>query len=1141
MLLSEYKDVEVALSNVFEKIRDKIYTKLQTLARRKAVKFHCRLQVDMKKFDIPRKRYIHSQPWFNSETYSVLNRTKRTAGVAVKKAISDINRHYDSFVNMGSGWILKNIVKLDTSVSVFSFFLGGCLSAVLPKPLQRCCFTVQQENNNKCFLYAVAAALMKKNKNGQRRLKIYDEIISTFPLEQLEFPTGVKHIQKFEKATDVSVNIYGYEKRTVFPYYITQYPTKYFHVDLLLHENHYFAIRNLSALISKHIKKNRRKTYVCSYCLSYFVKKSKYDQHSFLCQKKGQQYILPVDKNFAFTNFANLLWAPFVVYCDLETLIEKEVTVEGGKTISKRKHVPIAVAAKLVCKEKKEYSLPLFLYTGKDCIDVFLGYLFFIRSYVENLINFYYVPMHFTEQDKIKFQEQKSCEICQRLFDRKINIKVRDHSHLSGEYRMALCSSCNWTYAKMKKEIFVFFHGLGNYDSHFIIQKLYSIDDNEIKVIPRSSEKYLSFSLYNLVFKDSFQFLPESLDSLVTLLKSKGEHYFHSVREHFKNESIRQLVYRKGVFPYSYVNCMSVLEEKCLPSKEDFFNDLTQRHIEEGQYEFAKKVWTAFKCKKFQDYLEIYLAADCLLLADVFENFREQSMASFHLDPVYYFSSPHFSLDAFLRSSSMTLELLQDVNQYLFIVSGIRGGLCMVSQRYAKANNKYMSTFNPEEPSSFIMYFDANNLYGRAMQDYLPLDNFAWMSDSELSDWEHILSWDVDSDTSCILQVTLHYPSHLFCGHQDYPLAPERHKITYSMLSPVAKQICDKHCLKKNIGAEKLLTTFWDKQMYVLHLKNLQLYVKLGLVIVKIHAGIKFRQAKFMKHYIDFNAKMRAESTNDFDSNFYKLLSNSLFGKTIERPDKRTQIKIVNTINSYEKYVSKLNFKNAKLINKNLVGLELKHVRQKLNKPFIIGMTILELSKYFMYGFHYSVMKNIFQDIQLLYTDTDSLIYHIKTDDVYKDLAPFAKDYFDFSNYSKEHKLYSVSNKKVPGFFKDELAGSIITEFVGLRSKMYSFKVEDNSEIKTAKGVKKSVIQKDLNFEMYKKCLFENTQEEHDFYTISSHSHTVETLHQNKISLSSYEDKRYLLDYVFSLPYGMENSAERVESENNLTTDNNGK
>ena len=236
-------------------------------------------------------------------------------------------------------------------------------------------------------------------------------------------------------------------------------------------------------------------------------------------------------------------------------------------------------------------------------------------------------------------------------------------------------------------------------------------------------------------------------------------------------------------------------------------------------------------------------------------------------------------------------------------------------------------------------------------------------------------------------------------------------------------------------------------------------------------------------------------------------------------------MKLCSESSTYENYIGKPNFKNAKRINSKLVGVEMKYSSIKINKPFYIGMSILDLSKWHMYNFHYNVMKVIFGDrVHLLYTDTDSFIYEISAD-VYEELRPHARDYFDFSNYPENHMLKNSCNKKVPGKFKDESASKCITEFVGLRSKMYSFMFDDKkdvskAEVRVAKGVQKSVIFNDLRFSTYLNCLWNDEVKEHNFKTIRSMKHSMATYTQSKITLCPFEDKRYLLDAINSLPYG---------------------
>ena len=1111
-----------SLSSALVKTGEKIFVGLK---RGYGLKIQLRLCLDLEKYSYETGRIIRVDVWFPSDTRCIL--IKSQLRKQLKRTINESYARYDSFVERGSGWTLKQVKQICLSVIKYKIFSGGCGDVALPSSLyfRRCCFAIKNLKEGECFLYAVAASLVGcQNKNRCRRSKLYDEIVSLLPSVGTELFVGPKGIRKFELSCPISVNVYGYERRTVFPYYLSEYPDREPMVNLLLYRNHYFCISNLSSLIASQLKVNRRKCFVCNSCLTCFASKSSFTNHKGLCKRDGSQFEVPVPSQalLSFQNYKNMIPAPFVTYCDMETMIMTEDQVNEGKIISKRRHVPVSIGAITVCRPRPEFGSPPFLYTGRDCIDVLLNFLLMEAERARGLVDNVYEHCHMTKADTVVHREAKRCKMCNVRFSWFAG-KVRDHCHLSGKYRFPLCSTCNLTRAKLPFSLCVIFHGLSNYDSHFIIQRLSNFDCRDIHVIPRNSERYLSFMLGPLQFKDSYQFLAESLSTLVTNLSQKGSVRFRNVNRWVLNEEQREMMKRKGVFPYSYFSRWDILKENQLPSREKFTNDIDGSDCSIDDYNFAHRMWAINNCVTMKDYLEIYLKADVLLLADCFENFRDNCITGYEIDPSHYFSSPHFTFDAFLRHSRITLELFSDVNMYLFVMQGIRGGMSMVSKRYSKANNKYLPEFDPNLPSKFILYLDTVNLYGRAMQEYLPLKDFEWMDQDELI-VEELMKLPFDGKVGCIVECTLLYPFILHEDHSDYPLAPVKTKINYHELSPLARSICDQHKLKSSLGAEKLLATFCRRESYVLHYRVLQLYVKHGMIVEKIHRGLRFTQEPFMKSYVDLNSKNRALSTNKFDIEFFKLLSNSLYGKTIENPEKRTQIKLCNSPHDFRRNVSKYNFKQSKIINRHLAGVELRYPFVKLNKPFSVGMSILDLSKFFMYDFHYNVMKAHFKNrLTLLYTDTDSLIYEIESSDVYDELAQIKK-YFDFSNYPPDHFLYSNENKKVPGSIKDECASQPIAEFVGLRSKMYSIKVgkeeESRVETKVAKGVKKVVINRDLKFDNYVECLNQNIVLEHSFKNIRSLSHSVYTIHQRKVSLSPFEDKRFLVDMIHSVPYG---------------------
>ncbi|XP_072039716.1 uncharacterized protein [Amphiura filiformis] len=482
---------------------------------------------------------------------------------------------------------------------------------------------------------------------------------------------------------------------------------------------------------------------------------------------------------------------------------------------------------------------------------------------------------------------------------------------------------------------------------------------------------------------------------------------------------------RKGVYPYDHVNSLEKLQETSLPPKDAFYSKLNEEHISDEDYEHAQKVWDTFGMKTMREYHDLYLKSDVLLLADVFENFRKTSLENYELDPCWYYTAPGLTYDGMLRTTSKRLELLTEYDKALFFFFFLRGGVSTISTRYAKANNKYMGDdYDPSEPTKHIVYIDANNLYGWAMSQPLPVGDFEWMSTKELDNWREI---------PCTLEVDLEYSKELHDLHNDFPLAPER-------------LIVNK--------VEKLIPNLNDKEKYVIHHVALKQCLELGLKLIKVHQGIKYREEPFMKPYIEKNTRLRKNANSEFEKDFFKLMNNAAFGKTLENVRNRVNVHLVNSEHKAIKLAAKPNYERCTIFDENLVAIHMKKIRLYFNKPIYLGMSILDIAKTKMYDFHYNYIKKKYGNkAKLCLHDTDSLLYEIETEDFYEDIALDVDSYFDTSNYPADHQsgIPTGKNKKVPGMFKDEAGGKQIVEFVGLRAKLYSFRMHEGNEEKRAK------------------------------------------------------------------------------------------
>ncbi|GIY36505.1 hypothetical protein CEXT_572921, partial [Caerostris extrusa] len=229
------------------------------------------------------------------------------------------------------------------------------------------------------------------------------------------------------------------------------------------------------------------------------------------------------------------------------------------------------------------------------------------------------------------------------------------------------------------------------------------------------------------------------------------------------------LITRKGVYPYDYMDCEEKYKETELPPKEVFYNRLNECDISDEDYKHAQNVWKSFNINNLREYSELYVKTDVLILSDIFENFRDVCLKTYKLDPAWYFTAPGLSWNAMLKKTQVKLDLIHDIDMVLMIEKGVRGGISQCCNRYSKANNKYMKEYDKNKESNYLMYLDANNLYGWAMSQYLPHGGFKWVNNIK-----NILKCPDDSKKGYILEVDLEYPKELHDYHTDLPLAPEK-------------------------------------------------------------------------------------------------------------------------------------------------------------------------------------------------------------------------------------------------------------------------------------------------------------------------------------------------------------------------------
>ena len=1069
--------------------------------------------------------------YFVSKPKTVMNTNNLPESLDIN--VEEILNGISNMISEGSAWIVKSITGHYLNVTKYEPLTGSSYIE-LPSELQhhKSGLINLKNKDNECFRWCHVRHLNPQIKDPQRIKKTDKAFMPQLNYDNIEFPVSVKQYNKVETQNNININVFGYENKQTYPIYVSK--EKFENVmNLLLisddEKNHYVYIKNFNRFMYRKTR-NKNKKHFCMHCLQCFSKEEILLKHKEVCiEINGEQSIkMPeVGSKIEFTNFNKQMKAPFVIYADFEAITEPihgcNQSNQQSFTEAYQKHTDCGYGYKVVCCYDDKYSKPIKYYRGEKAVYKFMEAMLDEVKYCRQTIKYKFnKPLDMSPEDEDKFQKSTSCHICGKKY-KKTDKRVRDHCHINGEFRGSAHNQCNRDFTITDK-IPVIFHNLKGYDSHFIMQEIGKIIEtntyvdrkgetrqHKINVIPNNMEKYMAFMLgYNLVFIDSLQFINQSLANLAKNLPEDAYKYTNEV---FKGEKL-QLMKQKGVYPYDFMNSFEKFNETQLPSQNDFFSQMNNEHITDEEYNHAQTVWETFELKTMGEYHDLYLKSDVLLLADVFENFRKTCLE--YYIPCHYFTSPGLSWDAMLKMTEVNLELITDIDMYQFVEKGLRGGISYIANRYGKANNKYMQNWNPNEESKYLMYLDANNLYGWAMSQYLPTGNFKWLNKQQIKNinWKTVprsglLSTKAANKTGYLLEVDLEYPHELHDLHNDYPCGAEQIKVTQDMLSDYCQRIAEKFGIKSG-QVSKLIPTLANKTKYVLHYRNLQLYRELGLKLTQIHRVLSFDQSPWLKTYIDFNTRQRTNAKNAFEKDFFKLMNNSVFGKTMENIRKREDIKLVTNEKQLSKLTSKPTFINSKIFNENLVAVHKIKESLTLNRPAYVGMCILDLSKTLMYDFHYNFVKNKYGNkAKLLFTDTDSLTYEIEAEDVYQDFWN-KKEMFDNSDYPSNHQFYDSTNKKVIGKFKDEAAGIPITEFVGLRSKMYSYIKDNNNGGKTAKGIKKNVIKKEIQHSDYKDVLFNEKQLYHEMKTIRSNNHELGSFVINKTSLSCFDDKRYL-------------------------------
>ena len=693
-----------------------------------------------------------------------------------------------------------------------------------------------------------------------------------------------------------------------------------------------------------------------------------------------------------------------------------------------------------------------------------------------------------------------------------VNKKVIHHNHMFKENNIIdyICQNCNFK-IKNKKELVVFFHNSKGYDNTYMVDVFSKIKNVKIECLAENKQKFKLLTLkipnkkYKIKIVDSLSFLQSNLNvlsseldnNLKILTKQEFGDKFEFVNKKLEN------------FPYHYLNPDN-LYEKDLPSKKHFYNKLTLKSISDKKYKKVQDFYKNMEFKNLDEYLTCYLKSDITLLADIFNNFRKTIFDEFELDVCKYISAPSLSKDIALKKSKVKIENIKDVTIFQFVKNSIMGGL----------SDSIKSNVQLDNNNQTIAYMDISSQYPYEMTKSLPISDYKLVNEFDEN------KYNEDKDYGCILLCDVKTTDEIKNDHlfKQCPPLVSRVKITDENLSPFQLNMIkekmknkNKYFIKYDSMSQKLIPNLGNDSNVYLNYEMYQMFKKFGYDI-KIKKILEYKHEPFLKEYIEYLYSKKKQYSLEGKSSYsfiYKILMNSLYGSFLIDKTRFKDIRICTSERQGIKLSNQPNFHSMKIVNENLVIVEMNKKKVVFDSPILIGSQILFGSKVNLYNYMYNIFPNFFgrQNITFSCRDTDSIMLKI-------DNLPFD----EFLKILKDNPhLFS----KTLGLMELEIKQNI-NQIISLRSKCYSIqplsdvnKINDkNYNLRKMKGVNGTYKKRYHTHKLYHQILFENYKKDKaEFYKISLKDNKLVTELVEKEDINIFNDKRYQISNLESKPH----------------------